>query len=257
MPIDVLIKELFSGIPSSRSDDFAARFGQEMTSGSQGPPWVAGPQGPPGNNGVQGISGNDGSPGIQGPAGADYIVPGPQGIQGIPGPPGADSTVPGPEGPQGQQGIQGIQGVQGPPGPGGTLRITFATPILAALAWTNMPAALSFLFSTATVGKEIQKADLTNFTQCRLLVNKQGIAGATASKLILRYRTVFNQVVANYSDIGASEVSVAVNVTNQYLATGWINLVAGAKADVFIAVLGSGGDGVLDPAFGPIVAEFK
>jgi len=89
------------------------------------------------------------------------------------------------------------------------------------------------------------------------LVNKQGTSGAAASKLILRYRTAFNQVVANYSDIGASEVSVAVNVNNTFLDTGWINLVAGAKADVFIAVLGSGGDGTLDPAFGQIAAEFK
>jgi hypothetical protein len=142
-------------------------------------------------------------------------------------------------------------------GAGGGLRITFATPVLAALVWTNMPAALSFLFSTATIGKEITKADLTNFTQCRLLVNKQGTSGAAASKLILRYRTAFNQVVANYSDIGASEVSVAVNVNNTFLATNWINLAAGAKADVFIAVLGSGGDGALDPAFGQIAAEFK
>ncbi len=152
----------------------------------------------------------------------------------------------------------GADGATGPQGPSGVpFRMTFATPVLAALAWTNMPAALSFLFSSATVGKEIQKADLTNYTQCRLLVNKQGTAGAAASKLILRYRTAFNQVVANYSDIGASEVSVAVNVTNSYLDTGWINLVAGAKADVFVSVLGSGGDGALDPAFGPIVAEFR
>jgi hypothetical protein len=64
-------------------------------------------------------------------------------------------------------------------------------------------------------------------------------------------------VVANYSDIGTLEVSVAVNVNNTFLATNWINLVAGAKADVFIAVLGSGGDGALDPAFGQIAAEFK
>jgi hypothetical protein len=139
----------------------------------------------------------------------------------------------------------------------GGLRLTFAIPVLAALVWSNMPAALSFLFSTATVGKEIQKADLTNFTQCRLLVNKQGTSGAAAAKLILRYRTAFNQVVANYSDIGVSEVSVAVNVNNTYLATAWIDLAAGAKADVFVAVLGSGGDGVLDPAFGAIIAEFR
>jgi len=133
-----------------------------------------------------------------------------------------------------------------------------AIPVLAALVWTNMPAALSFWLSSATVAKDVLRADLTGYTQVRLRVNKQGTAGAAASKLILRYKaSPFTQVVANYSDIGASEVSVAVNVTNTYLETAWINLVAGAKADVFIALLGSGGDGALDPAFGYVHAEFK
>jgi len=129
---------------------------------------------------------------------------------------------------------------------------------LAALAWTNQPAALSFWLSTATVAKDVQRVDLTGYTQVRLRVNKQGTAGAAASKLILRYKaSPFTQVVANYSDVGASEVSLAINVQNGYLETAWINWVAGAKADVFLTLLGSGGDGVLDPAFGYIVAEFK
>lgn len=137
------------------------------------------------------------------------------------------------------------------------LRVYLALPVLAALAWTNMPTALSFFLSSATVGKSIQRVDLTGYTQVRLRVNKQGTAGAAASKLILRYYTAWSEAVANYLDIGTSEVSVAVNVTNSYLDTGWVNLAAGAKADVFLALLGSGGDIALDPAFGAVVAEFK
>jgi hypothetical protein len=121
-----------------------------------------------------------------------------------------------------------------------------------------MPLALSFWLSTATVAKGVTKADLSAFTQVRLLVNKQGTAGAAASKLILRYKaSPFTQTVANYADIGTSEVSVATNVQNSFLETEWINLAAGAKADVFVALVGSGGDGALDPAFGAVVAEFK
>jgi hypothetical protein len=121
-----------------------------------------------------------------------------------------------------------------------------------------MPAALSFWLSTATVAKSVERVDLTGYTQVRLRVNKQGTSGAAASKLILRYKVApFTQVVANYSDIGTSEVSVAINVNNTYLDTGWINLAEAAKADVFLALLGSGGDGALDPAFGTITAEFK
>jgi Major tropism determinant N-terminal domain/Collagen triple helix repeat (20 copies)/Phage tail repeat like len=138
------------------------------------------------------------------------------------------------------------------------LYIHIAVPVLAATVWTNMPVALSFWLSTAAIAKNVQRVDLTSYTQVRLMVNKQGVAGAAASKLILRYKTApFTQVVANYSNIGVTEVSVAVNVTNTYLDTGWIDLAEGAKADVFIDLLGSGGDGTLDPVFGTITAVFK
>lgn len=138
-----------------------------------------------------------------------------------------------------------------------TLRVQLAVPVLAATTWTNQPAALSFFLSSATVGKGVTKVDLTDYSQVKLLVNKQGVSGAAASKLILRYYTAFSQTVANYLDIGTSEVSVATNVNNVFLDTGWINLASGAKTDVWVDLLGSGGDGVLDPAFGQIVAIFR
>jgi len=122
-----------------------------------------------------------------------------------------------------------------------------------------MPLALSFWLSTATVAKGIERADLSGgYTQVRLRMNKQGTAGAAASKLILRYKAApFTQAVADYADIGASEVSLACNSANAFSETAWIDLISGARADVFLALLGSGGDGILDPAFGTIVAEFK
>jgi len=119
---------------------------------------------------------------------------------------------------------------------------------------TNMAAALAFL---AGSHRYASKVDLTGFTQCRLIVNKQATAGAAASKIILRYISAFNTTVGNWLDIGASEVSVAINVQNSVLATAWIDLVAGAKADVFITPVCSGGDGVLDPVVGNITAQFK
>jgi hypothetical protein len=120
--------------------------------------------------------------------------------------------------------------------------------------WTNMPLALTFWSGSY---RHITKVDLTNYTQVRLVVNKQATAGDTASKLILRYLDSFNTAAGNYLDIGLSEVSVAVNTTNTVLASNWINLVAGAKADIFLSLIGSGGNGVLDPAFGQISAQFK
>lgn len=124
----------------------------------------------------------------------------------------------------------------------------------AAAAWTNMPAALTIF---AGSHRHITKADLTNFSEVRFVVNKQATAGAASSILELRYATSFATSAAGYSAISASPVQVAVNVQNTVLVTGWVALVAGAQADVFLAVVGSGGDGVLDPTFGSISAQFR
>lgn len=125
----------------------------------------------------------------------------------------------------------------------------------AVFTWTNMPLADTLLNGSH---RHVTKVDLTEFTQVRLIVNKQATAGAAASKIRLVYATTFQTAPAGYSAIGASEVSCSpLNVQNTVLASSWINLVAGAKADVFLALVGSGGDGTLDPGFGSIVAQFK
>lgn len=136
--------------------------------------------------------------------------------------------------------------------PGARLRLTFepAGPT----TWANMPAALTFY--NGTLGA-VQKVDLTKYTQVRLLVNKLGTAGAATSKIRLLYRTAYDATVGNYNTIGTSEVECAVNVTNTFIDSGYINLASPAKADVFVALSGINGDGAIDPIFGSIVAEFK
>lgn len=141
---------------------------------------------------------------------------------------------------------------------GSQILIPFATTDIANMVWTNQPVALSFWMSSATSGKGVIRVDLTNYTQVRLMVNKLNTAGATDSKLILRYKTgSWSTAVADYLNIGVSEVSVPINVQNTFLETSWIDLVPEAKADVLITLLGSGGDGVIDPIFGYIAATFK
>lgn len=135
----------------------------------------------------------------------------------------------------------------------GQLTVTFAADG-AALALTNQAVALQFL---ANSHRFATKADLSGYTQVRLIVNKQATAGAAASKIILRYVTAFDVTPANWLNIGASEVSCAINVQNSVLVTSWINLAAGAKADVFVCPLMSGGDAALDPALGHVAAQFK
>ncbi len=125
----------------------------------------------------------------------------------------------------------------------------------AGVTWTNMPLALTFFGGSHRFAV---KLDLTPYAQVRLIVNKQATAGASGSIVRLRYRTTFDATVANWLQIGdPSSVQVAVNVQNTILDSGWINLVAGAKADVFVVLDGQGGDGALDPSFGSIVAQFR
>lgn len=242
--------------------------------GTQGPQGEPGPQGPQGVPGPKGDKGDDGARGPEGPAG----IQGPQGVPGLPGatgntglqgpagpqgtqgPPGADSTVPGPPGQQGAQGPQGIQGepgAQGQQGPAGAASV-LVLPLTvdgAATTWTNMPSADTFLLGSH---RHIVKIDLSGFTQCRLVVNKQATAGAASSKIRLVFAAAFSTATNAYANIGTAEVACSpLNVQNTVLASNWINLAAGARADVFVAAIGSGGDGVLDPTFGSIVAQFK
>ena len=126
----------------------------------------------------------------------------------------------------------------------------------ASATYSNMPAANSFLFNSH---RHITEVDPTGMTYVRLKVNKQSTAGASGAKLRLCYSPTFSTSVASYSDIGVSEVSVNINTANAYLDSGWVELRQELFSydDIFIAVIGSGGDGALDPQFGNISVSFS
>jgi hypothetical protein len=148
---------------------------------------------------------------------------------------------------------QAIAALAGGGGGGGQLVIPLRSE---GNVFTNLPASVGF-WAGSTGHQFAVKVDLTNYTQVRFIVNKQGTAGSAGSKAVLRYHTSFSTTASTYSDIGTSAVEVAVTGTNTVLDSGWIDLASGAKADVFIIPLGYGGDGVTDPAFGAISAQFK
>lgn len=139
-----------------------------------------------------------------------------------------------------------------PSGGGSSLyRIDFNT---SPITWSNMPSGLAF-FNGSTA--YITAAELTNFTQVRFMINKLGTAGSAGSVLILKYSATYTQNVNLWSTIGTSALQLGVTGTNTYLETAWIDLVAGAKGDVFLCVQGSGGNAANDPIFGMITAEFR
>ena len=230
--------------PAGADSTVTGPTGPKGDTGDTGPTGAAstvtGPTGPQGDTGPQGETGDTGAAGVDG-------ATGPTGPQGV----GATGDT----GPKGDTGDAGATGPTGPAGSAGSSQMTLPLEVDGAgITWTNMPSAETFF---AGSHRHVLKADLSGYTQCRLIVNKQGTSGAANSKLILRYRTAFSTTVGNFSDIGTSEVSVAVNTTNNVLASNWIDLAAGAKADVYVCVVGSGGDGALDPIFGQISAQFK
>jgi len=139
---------------------------------------------------------------------------------------------------------------------GSRLRVVFANATnTTAMTWTNMPLAVTLLFGLTST---IQKADTTQFNEVRFLVNKAGTAGASGSALRLRYSTTFTTTATSYLDMTVvGSPNVATNNTNTFTDTGWQGLVSGAKGDIFLAVVGSGGDGTTDPILGSIVAEFR
>lgn len=135
---------------------------------------------------------------------------------------------------------------------------TLVVPIAVAasgLTWTNMPAAHTMFVGNIA---SVRQVDLTSYTQCRLTLVQAG-AAFSGSKLRLRYGAAGSSNPASYSAIAASELELSLSTSAgaAYLATAWTNLVAGAISDTFIAVTGIDGDGVADPLFLSVTAEFR
>jgi hypothetical protein len=140
------------------------------------------------------------------------------------------------------------------PSSGRSIRLAFSAEV--PNTWSNMPSTLQFFDSSSAYVTQI---DLTYYNQVRLIVNKQGTAGATGSKLLIRYQATTGApfTESSYLAIGTSEVSLAVDTTNNILTTSWIDLASGAKSDVWVALMGIDGDTTADPVFGNIYAEFR
>jgi hypothetical protein len=119
---------------------------------------------------------------------------------------------------------------------------------------TDQALAEQFLSNSS---RNITKFDLTQYTQCRLITRvTTGSASANSPRLRVRYNTTFSTTVGDYSDIGTSEVSTSLTSTG-VIDSGWVNLAAGALADVFITVTQLGGDGAADPAYGMVMVHFR
>lgn len=126
------------------------------------------------------------------------------------------------------------------------------------VTWNNQPAVLHEFLSQEMLPAIIRyrlKFDLTKFTKTRLIVNVEvaGALGFPGAQIRVQYST--DQSTWYYLD-GISEPSVVISSVGLQISN-WIDLVDGAKADVFLRLVGLDGDGAIDPGFGSIVVQFK
>jgi len=219
--------------------------GDTGTDGEQGIPGV---KGDTGDTGPQGIPGNDGAQGIQG-------VKGDTGAQGEQGPPGSDASVTKANveavltGEIASHSHAGGSGV-------GIICAQWHADATAAFALTNSPLAERIVLAQPT--RMCKFVPLTGFTQVRMVgVQVTTSASVNSPKITLKYKTGnYSATLGDYAAIGASSVELSLTGTGAK-DTGWINLVSGAKADVWVTLTEKGGDGVLDPAFGHLTVWFK
>jgi hypothetical protein len=116
--------------------------------------------------------------------------------------------------------------------------------------WANMPAALTEFgggnFRCRTL------ADLSLYTQFRLLVTVTTVGSANA-----QIRAQYSTDGASWSYLdGATNPVAAINTTG-FKITDWLTLDGTARAEVYLRLVGIGGNGSADPRFGILTLQFR
>lgn len=141
---------------------------------------------------------------------------------------------------------QGQNIVIGPP----FIRIPLSVgPITA----TNATLAPQFFAGSSAYVTQIS---LNGYTGVRFVLNKGAAAGATAYGMFLRYLGNYSITATDYLAITNPEMKVQSNFQNVMITSGFLPIVVGAMSGVCIALISSGNDGVLDPIWGNIYADF-
>ena len=139
----------------------------------------------------------------------------------------------------------------------------FATDLLRLdQSWLASPGAGVTLSAVAAAdaflaksNRNIQQADLTPFTQVRMTV-RVTTAATAGTKLVATYHTAFSTTLTDYVAIGTSAVECAIDATG-ITTSSWIDLAAGAKADVFTTIKQTGGDGATNPVIAFLTLQFR
>mgnify|MGYP000378858108 CR=1 FL=1 len=117
------------------------------------------------------------------------------------------------------------------------------------LQWTNMPAALTEIFGNTYYRISY---DLSNFNYARLVGNVV-VAGATNAQIRVQYSV--DETNWFYLD-GVDGPKVAINTTGHKIST-WVNIVSGAKTNVYLRLVGINGNGAADPRFSSFCLQLR
>jgi hypothetical protein len=241
-------------------DAHVTRLATLETTGS-GQPGAKGDKGDPGTKGLD--STVPGPKGEKGDSGADSTVPGPKGDNGAPGAKGdkgdkgdtgAASTMPGPKGDMGATGLKGDAGaastVPGPQGPAGAASVGMLMIRQAPYATWGIPAAITFLFAQTAY---CYRVALGGFTQARMSVARGSTAFPAGTKLGVYYSAAWNATASAWTATGTEVSPLTANVP---AVSAWVDLPVGARGDVYLTVMGYGGN-TTAAQIGGILVEFR
>jgi hypothetical protein len=120
----------------------------------------------------------------------------------------------------------------------------------ATVTWTDQPAGVTEFLG---LNDRRRRFDGTRFTQARLIANVE-VVGATGAKLRAEFATTDGGAYGALDGATGPEVLIDAAGT---IVSAWVNLASGAKADVFLRIIGVGGDGAADPQIGLVALQYQ
>ena len=122
--------------------------------------------------------------------------------------------------------------------------------------WTNMPAAESFWLGSSI---SVRYFDTRPFTEVRLSCLRAGNVAPIGSAIQLKFATAYSTNGSDYNGMTtAGSPLLLISGTQTHSVSDWQTLLPEARIEnCYLAVLGSGGDGAMDPVFGNIEIDFR
>ncbi len=139
-------------------------------------------------------------------------------------------------------------------GSGGQLIVPMYTNANANLTLTAQTQVEQFLANST---RSITQVNLSEYREVRIVTRVlTASTSINGPKVTAKYSTTFQTGLGSISDIGTTPVESSLAATGM-ATSAWIPLVAAAKADVFVTITQTGGDGAQAPAIGHLVLEFR